>query len=66
MNYSEQYDVKEQPWGTFISYTKEGKELVTALTEDVCRRMTETYLYWQEHGFPETQTTHESYVGGKL
>ena len=66
MSYSDQYEIKRQRWGTYISYTTEGKELVTSMEESHCRQATEQLLYWMEHGFPETETTHESTVGGKL
>jgi len=66
MNYSDKYTIVKQRWGTFVSYDLEGKELITSLNEEQCQSATEWYLYWLEHGFPEPETTHESYVGGKL
>lgn len=57
--------VKEQKWGTFDSYDKEDKCIVTSLTEEICIAATRQYLKWLQEGFPETKT-HEGTVGGKL
>jgi hypothetical protein len=57
--------VKQQKWGTWNSYDKEGKGLVTSLTEDQCISATRYILKGRQEGFPESKT-YESEVGGKL
>ena len=58
------------PWighggGTWRSFDREGKEIITALTEEQCVSATRWYLKCLQEGFPETKT-HEGTVGGKL
>lgn len=57
--------VKQQQWGTWDSYDKEDKPLITSLTEENCIAATRFYLKGIQEGFPETKT-HEGTVGGKL
>jgi len=54
--------------GKFLwdSYDKEGKGLVSALTEDSCISGTRFYLKGRQEGWPEPEVTHEGTVGGKL
>jgi hypothetical protein len=59
------FTVSRSKHGVFISTTREGKEVITALTEEVCIEATRAYLKWSQEGFPET-ATHEGTVGGKL
>ena len=47
------------------SCDKEGKGLVSALTQDACIQATRFYLKGRQEGFSET-TKYEGTVGGKL
>jgi hypothetical protein len=58
--------VKQQKWGTWDSYDKDGKGLVTSLTEDQCISATRFYLKGRQEGFSEPEKVHEGTVGGKL
>ena len=57
--------VEEKRWGTWDSYDKDGKGIITSLTESGCINATRQYLKWKQEGFPETKT-HEGKVDGKL
>ena len=57
--------VKQQKWGTWDSYDKDGKCIITSLTEENCINATRFYLKGLQEGFPETQK-YEGQVGGKL
>jgi hypothetical protein len=57
--------VKKQRWGTWDSYDKEDKPILTSLTEDICVSATRFYLKGRQEGFPESQT-YKSVVDGKL
>jgi hypothetical protein len=59
------FRVEQTRWKTWRSYTKEGKEMITSLTEELCVNTTRWYLKCLQEGFPETKT-HEGTVGGKL
>ena len=60
--------VKQQKWGTWDSYDKEDKGLITSLTEEQCINATRWYLKQKQEGLLEkkTEKTYESTVGGKL
>lgn len=57
--------IKKQRWGTFVSVHKDGHEIITALSEDLCIASTRFYLKGLQDGFEETKT-YEGQVGGKL
>lgn len=58
--------VKKQKYGTWDSYDKENKGIITSYTEEDCVRATRWYLKkLADGGFEETKT-HEGTVGGKL
>jgi hypothetical protein len=57
--------VKQQRWGTWISYDKENKALVTSLTKEQCVSATHFYLKGRQEGFSESKT-YDGQVGGKL
>jgi|LakMenEpi03Aug12_release.lakeMendotaPanAssembly.Ray.scaffolds.fasta_scaffold284992_3 hypothetical protein len=59
------FRVEQTRWKTWRSFTKEGKEVITSLSQDNCIAATRQYLKWQQEGFPEA-TKHEGVVGGKL
>jgi hypothetical protein len=43
------FTIKQQRWGTFVSFDAEGKELVTSMTEELCREATVWYLADKEN-----------------
>ena len=57
--------VEQKKWGTWDSTDKDGKGLVTSLTEESCISATRFILKGRQEGFPESKT-YESKVGGKL
>lgn len=59
------FRVEKKQWGTWQSYDKEGKGLVTTLTEENCIASTRFYLKGLQEGFDES-ITYEGVVGGKL
>lgn len=48
------------------SFNKEGKGLVSALTEQDCIRATRFYLKGLQDGWPEPERKFDGTVGGKL
>jgi len=59
--------VEHKKWGTYQSFDKEGKGLVTSLTEEECIRSTRWFLqYKQEKKNEETATTYNGSVDYKL
>jgi hypothetical protein len=59
--------VEQKKWGTWDSYTPEGKCIITALTESDCVSSTRFYLKLkQENMLNEVETTYSGEVGGKL
>lgn len=57
--------VSQQRWGTWNSYDKDDKSIITSLTKEVCIRATRAYLKMKQEGFDDTKT-YEGVVGGKL
>jgi len=57
--------VEEKKWGTWVSFDKDGKSIVTSLNEEDCVRATRFILKGRQEGFEETKT-YDSNVGGKL
>lgn len=62
----EAFYVEEQSWKTWRSYDKDGKPLVTSLTEETCIAATRYYCKGLQEGFGESATTYEGSVDGKL
>jgi hypothetical protein len=63
----EAFTVDKARWGTWRSYSKDGKELITSLTEEHCIAATRFYLKGlQEGGFTEEGATYNGEVTGKL
>jgi hypothetical protein len=59
--------VKEQKWGTWDSYDKDDKGIITSLTEEECIKATRFILKLkQEEAFDKVGTTYSGEVGGKL
>jgi len=57
--------IVQKSYGLWDSTDKEGKGIITGLTEESCINATRCYLKWLQEGFPETKK-HEGTVGGKL
>lgn len=57
--------VEQKKYGLWDSTDKDGKGLVTSLTEEQCIAATRFYLKGRQEGFAETRT-YEGQVGGKL
>jgi hypothetical protein len=57
--------VERKRWGTWDSFDKDGKCIVTSLTEEDCVKATRFILKGRQEGFEETKT-YDSNVGGKL
>lgn len=62
----EAFTVDKARWGTWRSYSKDGKELITSLTEDGCIQATRFYLKGLQEGFTEQGETYNGEVAGKL
>lgn len=60
------FTVDKARWGTWRSFDKDGKEILTSLTEEECVRATRWYLKARQDGFTDTAATYDSVVGGKL
>ena len=60
------FRVEEQQWGTWRSYDKKGKELITSLHKQSCISSTRWYLKDKQEGFVENAVKYEGVVGGKL
>jgi hypothetical protein len=60
------FTVKKQKWGTYVSYSEDGTELITSLTEELCVSATRWWLKARQDGFTESGTTYTSVVDGKL
>ncbi|NDB28103.1 hypothetical protein EB151_00960 [archaeon] len=57
--------VLKKRYGLWDSTDKEGKGLVTSLTEDECIKATRFYLKGRQEGWPESKV-YDGEVGGKL
>ena len=57
--------VEQKRYGLWDSTDKDGKGLITSLTEQSCIEATRFYLKGRQEGFSESKT-YESKVGGKL
>jgi hypothetical protein len=57
--------VEKARWGTWKSYDKEGKGLITSLTEENCIRATRFYLKGLQEGW-EDQSTYSGAIDYKL
>ncbi len=65
--YDDCFYVEQKKWGTWDSYDKDGKCIVTSLTEDECVRATRYILQGRQEGFDNSnEKTYTGEVGGKL
>ena len=60
--------VKQQKWGTWDSFDKENKCIITSATEESCIAATRWYLKQKQEGELEkkAEITYAGTVGGKL
>ena len=58
--------VKKQQWGTWDSYDKDNKCIVTSFTEEECVRATRFILQGRQDGWDDSVIKYEGTVGGKL
>ncbi len=59
--------VEEKQWGTWDSYDKDGKCIITSLTEEECVKATRGYLKQkQENLLNQVEVTDSATVDGKL
>jgi len=59
------FHVEQRSYGLWYSTDKDGKGLITSLTEQQCISATRFYLKGRQEGF-STSRTYEGEVGGKL
>lgn len=66
--YDEAFYVEQKKYGTWDSYTPEGKCLVTSLTEEECIKMTRFMLQFRQENKHDNkdEKTYSSAVEGKL
>lgn len=60
------FRVKQQRWGTWTSYDKEGKGIITSLDKENCIVSTRFYLKGKQDGWTSDLRTYDGTVGGKL
>jgi hypothetical protein len=61
------FTVDKARWGTWRSFDRDGKEILTSLTEEECVRATRWYLkFLQDESVCNSQVTYPGEVGGKL
>ena len=61
------FRVEEKKYGLWDSYDKNGKCIITSLTEEECVRATRFYLKGCQEGWNDSDVVkHEGVVGGKL
>lgn len=65
--YDDTFAIEKTRWGTYRSIDKEGREIITALNEDLCLQHTRFYLKGKQDGWDSLSTsTYDGTVGGKL
>lgn len=65
--YDDAFAIEKTRWGTYRSFDKEGKELITALSEDLCLQHTRFYLKGRQEGWGSlNSSTYGGTVDGKL
>jgi len=61
------FRVEQKKYGLWDSYDKEGKCIITTLTEEECVKATRFYLKGCQEGWDDANIVkHEGTVGGKL
>jgi hypothetical protein len=65
--YDDAFAIERTRWGTYRSFNKEGEELITALSEELCLAHTRFYLKGRQDGWDSLAcSTYDGEVGGKL
>ena len=65
--YDDAFAIEKTRWGTFRSFNKEGKELITSLSEELCLQHTRFYLQGTQEGWDSLScSSYDGEVGGKL
>jgi len=65
--YDDAFRVEEKKYELWDSYDKDGKCIITSLTEEECVRATRFYLKGLQEGWDDANIVkHEGTVGGKL
>ena len=65
--YDDAFAIEKTRWGTYRSFNKEGKELITSLSEELCLQHTRFYLKGTQEGWDSLScSTYDGEVGGKL
>jgi len=60
------FRLEQKKYGLWDSYDKDGKCIITSLTEEQCVRATRFYLKGLQEGWGNDTITYEGTVGGKL
>ena len=60
------FRVEKHRFGTYMSVSKEGDNLVTGLTEEAVLRVTGEHLRWAVEGYDSPTSTYSGEVTGKL
>jgi hypothetical protein len=60
------FEIRKSRFGMLSSYTREGEPLVHGIDFDQLVLDTAFYLRGRAEGFPEPQSKHSGFVGGKL
>jgi hypothetical protein len=60
------FRVEKKKYGLWDSYDRDGKCIITSLTEEECVRATRFYLKGCQEGWSDATITYEGTVGGKL
>ncbi len=54
--YDDAFWIKKQPFGTFVSVKKNGTEVITSLTEELCVEATRFYLKLKQESANQIQS----------
>jgi hypothetical protein len=62
------FRVEQKKWGTWESFDKNGKGIVTGMTKEVVIHMTRFYLKGEQDGWSgnDSRVVNDGVVGGKL
>jgi len=60
------FTVDKARWGTWRSFDREGRPILTSLTEQECINATRWYLKLRQEGFTDDAPTYTGRVDGKL
>lgn len=62
------FRVEQKKWGTWESFDRDGKGIITALTKEVCIDVTRFHLKGKQEGWSteNSRVVNDGKVGGKL